>query len=67
MAIRSQRADLGNAECAPQPSPTALGRHTIDRMAAWRHRLDRFVDALGNMRANGARSLDISCWQCLHR
>jgi cytochrome c5 len=22
---------------------------------------------LGNMRANGARSLDVSCWQCHHR
>jgi hypothetical protein len=23
--------------------------------------------ALGNMRANGVRSLDVSCWQCHHR
>jgi hypothetical protein len=22
---------------------------------------------LGNMRANGVRSLDVSCWQCHHR
>jgi hypothetical protein len=22
---------------------------------------------LGNMRANGMRSLDVSCWQCHHR
>jgi hypothetical protein len=22
---------------------------------------------LGNMRANGARSLDVSCWNCHHR
>jgi hypothetical protein len=22
---------------------------------------------LGNMRANGVRSLDVSCWQCHHK
>jgi hypothetical protein len=22
---------------------------------------------LGNMRANGVRSLDVTCWQCHHR
>jgi hypothetical protein len=32
----------------------------------------RFTDpiepmTLGNMRANGVRSLDVSCWQCHHR
>jgi hypothetical protein len=34
--------------------------------------MGRFKDliepmALGNMRANGVRSLDVSCWQCHHR
>src|ERR1700682_5975836 len=32
-------------------------------------RLDYTIEpmTLGNMRANGVRSLDVSCWQCHHR
>ena len=30
-------------------------------------RLARPPMTLGNMRANGVRSLDVSCWQCHHR
>jgi hypothetical protein len=32
-------------------------------------RLDEPIEpmTLGNMRANGVRSLDVSCWQCHHR
>jgi hypothetical protein len=37
------------------------------RMAA--RRLNEPIEpmTLGNMRANGVRSLDVSCWQCHHR
>jgi hypothetical protein len=31
----------------------------------WRHKLD--LVTLGNMRANGVRSLAVLCWQCHHR
>jgi hypothetical protein len=48
------------------PSPTATGRPTIARIAA--KRVDEPIEpkTLGNMRANGVRSLDVS-WQCHHR
>jgi hypothetical protein len=37
------------------------------RMAA--RRINEPIEpmTLGNMRANGVRSLDVSCWQCHHR
>jgi hypothetical protein len=37
------------------------------RMAARRFNESIEPMTLGNMRANGVRSLDVSCWQCHHR
>jgi len=34
-------------------------------MAGFKDQIDPMT--LGNMRANGVRSLDVSCWQCHHR
>jgi hypothetical protein len=43
------------------------GRHTIGGMAV--RRINKPIEpmTLANMRANGVRSLDVSCWQCHHR
>jgi hypothetical protein len=30
-------------------------------------RINEPIQPLGNMRANGVRSLDVTCWQCHHR
>jgi hypothetical protein len=53
------------------PLPLAfLGRSTPAynrRMAARRMNEPIEPMTLGNMRANGVRSLDVSCWQCHHR
>jgi hypothetical protein len=37
-------------------------------MVSYRHEHTTTIPmTLGNMRANGVRSLDVSCWQCHHR
>jgi hypothetical protein len=42
-------------------------RRIIAEMAARRFNEPIEPMTLGNMRANGVRSLDVSCWRCHHR
>jgi hypothetical protein len=48
-----------------EPSKHVRSDGSFRRKPPWR--LAEPPMTLGNMRANGVRSLDVSCWQCHHR
>jgi hypothetical protein len=60
-------AARGKASRRPYASPDSDGAAYNRRMAARRFNEAIEPMTLGNMRANGVRSLDVSCWLCHHR
>jgi hypothetical protein len=65
--VFEMRTSRGNRAAAPVGLPDADGAAYNSRMAAGRLNDPIEPMTLGNMRANGVRSLDVCCWVCHHR